>query len=658
MITSQISATDPLGVKDWQRQRGRTVLWLTIAAVAAAGACWYLWPTPENDHSGHDHSGHDHSAHDDEGAADHPFTSFVDVTESSGLDFVHDPGDRGEFRLPESTAGGLALLDYDADGDLDVFCLQSGELPWARPGGPPAPPKKRRRGSGRVRSSSDEGQDGEELWEPDPLADSPDGPPVKLEKLGSRLYRNDGDWKFTDVTEQAGISDSGYGVAVMAADLDSDGFSDLYISQFGQDAVWHNKGDGTFESTAEQWGLITPGYNTGAAAGDVNGDGKVDIYVMTYSDYNAVTEPLCYEGGMPTYCGPRLFVMGRDTLFLNQGDGTWRDATPEALNPQPVGYGLAVIIADLDGDGQNDIYIANDTQRNFLYLNQGGGKLKESGMPVGVAFSANGDEQGSMGIALGDIDNDGDADMFVTNFYEEAFALYINDGEGLYEDRIYYSNIATLTQPYVGWSTGFYDFNNDGNLDLWTANGNVLIGAERFLLDSSTRQTNILAKGLGDGTFLDMTPVAGDGFYGQRYNSRGGAGGDLDNDGDIDLVVLNRKARIELLRNDNQHDRGWLRVALRGDDCHSKGLCARVVVEVAAAGGEAEQAKSTTLSRWRFTSQGFASSDDPRIHFGLGDHDSVNDVRVHWPCGRTESFGATPTRRELTLEEGKGRSVD
>ncbi len=553
---------------------------------------------------------------------------FTDVTESSGVTFFHRTGAKGGWHYIEPMGSGCALFDYDGDGDLDLYLINAANLP---------------------------------------------GQP--LEGINA-LYCNDttadGKIRFTDVTQQAGVPGRGYGMGCTVGDYDNDGDIDLYVTGYEENILYRNNGDGTFTDVTQQAGLAGGGWSTSAAFFDYDGDGDLDLYVVRYLIYDTAREPTCYKGGVRIYCSPLNFPGMPDLLFRNNGDGTFTDVTQQAgIAVYPPGKGLGVVTFDYDSDGDTDLYVANDTTPNFLYRNDGG-TFTEIGVAAGVATSASGKSQSGMGVDAGDINGDGAPDLIVTNFSLETNALYRNGGSGLFAEATAEVGLFGPSTMPMGWGTHFFDFDNDGDLDLFVANGHLFPNVAVFSPTESYAQPDQLFRNDG-GTFEDITGEAS--FTGPTVG-RGSAVGDLDGDGDLDLVVMILGGRPQIYRNDGRNWNHWLMVKLVGGTrgvqspesrvqshperrwvgdsgpgtrdpglslSNRNGIGARVTVWV----GGRQQVREVR------SGSSYLSASDLRLHFGLGAEERVERIEVHWPSGRMQVLSDVQADRVVVLEEGK-----
>ncbi len=553
-------------------------------------------------------------------AADAAVDIFVDVSASVGLDFVHVNGMSGEFYFNEMVGAGAALFDYDNDGDLDVYLVQGHML------GPDIAP-------------------GDASFEP-----GLQGP------LTDRLYRNDLEVSadgapalhFTDVTDESGIDARGYGMGVAAADYDNDGWVDLYVSNFGPNQLWRNNGDGTFSDVTEATGTDDPRWSVSSAFVDYDRDGWLDLYVGNYVNYSLANNVECFHN-IRTYCGPHGFVPVPDRLFRNRGDGTFEDATAVSQIGREYGPALGVATADFNADGWIDIYVANDLAENRSWMNQGDGTFVNTAQFNGSAFNEAGDPEAGMGVAAGDFDGDGDEDLFISHLVTQTNTLYVNDGSGLFDDRSVRSGLGPPSLAFTGFGTEWIDYDNDGWLDLLVVNGAVdliprLVQAkDPFPL----HQRNQLFRNLGNARFEEVSARAGTAFERSEV-SRGAAFGDIDNDGDMDVLITNNNGPARLLLNSVGTANHWIGVRMVGATAPRDMLGTRVGIF-----------RDDGPPLWRrVRSDGsYASANDPRVLVGLGPSVKVTAVRAIWPGNRTEEWTDVPVDRWTTLHEGSGRTV-
>jgi hypothetical protein len=523
---------------------------------------------------------------------------FTDVTERAGVAFRHVASPEKKY-IVESMSGGVALFDYDGDGRLDLFLVNSLTVDMVKSGA----------------------------------------------KTRSALYRNDGGWTFTDVTDKAGLADVGWGMGAAAGDYDNDGRVDLYVTCLGRNHLFKNNGDGTFKDVTAAAGVGDPRWSTGAAFFDYDNDGRLDLFVANYVDFDINHLPefgkgrTCQYKGVPVQCGPRGLPGAGDSLYHNNGDGTFTDVSKKAGVADPGGfYGLGVVCADFDEDGLTDILVANDSTPNFLYRNQGDGTFREVGFVAGTAVNENGSEQGSMGVTVGDYDHDGRFDVFVTNFADEYNTLYKATGKLSFTDVSYQAKVAEVALPLVGWGTKFFDYDNDGWQDLFVANGHVYPQLENY------RQRKLLHHNNRDGTFTEAAATAGAPLNEKRA-ARGVAFGDMDNDGDVDLVVGDLDGPPQLLRNDGGSLAGnAVLVRTVGVKSNRDGIGARVKV-VAGDLAQVDEVRS---------GGSYISQSDMRLHFGLGARSRVDLIEVRWPSGAVDRITSAGAGRILTIREGQG----
>ena len=542
---------------------------------------------------------------------------FTDEAAASGLDFVHFNGAAGRFHYPELIPPGVGLFDYDNDGDLDVYLVQ-----------------------GRMLDA--------DLTPDDALF-----PPARPGPLTGRLFRNDLQTapagsrrlRFTDVTAASGIEADGYGLGVAAGDVDNDGWTDLFLTNYGPDALYLNRGDGTFREAAAERGLgPAAGFGVSASFFDYDRDGWLDLYVGRNVDYTLESGIECGTlADARDYCPPETYGGTPDHLYRNTGEGRFADVSETALAGARFGPALGVSTADFDGDGWIDVYVANDGVENLLWINQRDGTFRDTGLLSGAALSETGMPEASMGVDAGDFDDDGDEDLFMTHLNGQGNNLYVNDGTGRFEDRSTGSGLGAGSLAYTGWGTTWFDFDNDGRLDLLTVNGTItaLPGrpAGRFPYD----QRRTLFRNLGGGRFADVTERAGAAFAPSEAG-RGAAFGDVDNDGDVDVLVGNDAGPARLLINHVGERRRWLGLRLAGAGGRDV-LGARV---------EVVRGGLPTLWRRARSDGSYASANDPRVLVGLGDSNARPTVRVRWPDGTAEEWRDVEIDRWVTLRAGEG----
>ena len=522
---------------------------------------------------------------------------FTEIAAQAGITFKHVFSPEKKY-IVESMSGGVALFDYDNDGYLDIYFVNSLTVDLA----------------------------------------------AKHQKTKSALYHNNGDGTFTDVTDKAGVGDVGFGMGVAVGDYNNDGFDDLYVTCLGRNHLFKNNGNGTFTDVTNKAGVGDPRWSTGAAFLDYDNDGKLDLFVSNYVDFDLDHLPefgkgrTCQFKGVPVQCGPRGLPGAGDSLYHNNGDGTFTDVSKKAGVSDPNGYyGLGVICSDFDEDGYVDIFVANDSTPNFLYHNNGDGTFKEIGFTSGTAVNESGSEQGCMGVTVGDYDHDGKLDLFITNFDEEYNILYHNDGHNAFTDVSYTAKLAEVSLPYVGWGTKFFDYDNDGWLDLFVVNGHAYPQRDHY------RQRELLHHNNRDGTFSEVAAQMGATLMQERVG-RGAAFGDIDNDGDIDIVVNDLDGSPQLLRNDGGNSNNSVLIKTVGVNSNRDGIGARVKV----VSGDLTQIDEVR------SGGSYLSQNDLRLHFGLEKRTTVDLIEVRWPSGVIDKITNLSANRILTIKEGKG----
>ncbi len=527
---------------------------------------------------------------------------FTDITDSAGITFRHTSSPEKKY-IVESMSGGVALFDYNNDGWLDIYFTDALTV------------------------------------------DTADNPRASR----SALYRNNGDGSFTDVTEKSGLAHPGWAMGVAAADYDGDGYQDLYVTCFGHNRLYRNNGDGSFSDVTSRSGVDDQRWSTGAAFGDYDRNGTLDLFVSNYIDLNLSALPpfgkaqSCNYRGVPVQCGPRGLRGAGDSLFRNNGDGTFTNVAAKAgvSDPQER-FGLTSVWTDIDGDGWPDLFVANDATGNYLYHNNRDGTFTEIGLGAGVSLDDDGVALGSMGVSIGDYLHTGLPGIFITNFSGEHASLYRHDSVLAFTDVSYPSRVAPVTIPLVGWGTCFLDYDNDGWADLIAVNGHVYPQMEHAHVDTTYRQRMLLFHNEGNGNFTEVASTSSS-LITPRV-SRGVACGDIDNDGDIDIVVNNLDGKPTILRNDGGNNGNWITIKLITPGRNRDAIGARVKVV------------SHDITQWDEirTSGSYLSSSDLRLHYGLGQRDEVDLIEIHWPDGKIEAIRQMPANRFLTIEEGKG----
>ena len=527
-------------------------------------------------------------------------TQFVDVTTEAGINFRHINGAEGAYHLPETLGAGGAFFDADNDGNLDIYLVNSGY--W------------------KESSSGDE--------------------------TPSALYRNSGDGTFTDITMTAGVGNSGnYGQGAACADYDNDGDVDLYVTNFGVNVLYRNNSDGTFTDVTALAGTGDPAWSSSACFLDYNRDGHIDLFVVNYLVYSLDVPYLpCGEDGIQTYCHPSLFEGAPDTLYRNNGDGTFTDVSHEAgvggIGGLFHGKGLGVVSADFNNDGAPDLYVASDDTRNDFFYNNGDGTFSEISLLAGCAYSFNGVAQAGMGVATDDYNGDGWLDIFVTNLSYETNALYRNNGDGTFTDVIYEAHLGKESYLFVGFGTGFFDADNDGWRDIFIANGHIIDNIEDTHGVLTYRQPDQIFRNQGNGTFQEVSASAGD-YFQSTAVSRGALFGDYDNDGDVDMLVTQSNGPVTLLRNETGTQHNWVRIKTVGVISSRDGTGTRVTLT---AGGHTQIQE---INR----GASYLSSHDGRLHFGLGVHTTVDRLEVRWQSGVVQVFENLLTNREHVISE-------
>jgi len=533
-----------------------------------------------------------------------PFNArFTDVGREAGLRHIVVAGhpDRADY-ITEAMSCGCVFFDYDNDGWLDIL-VPSG----SRFGDPP-----------------------------------PDA--------SNRLYKNNRDGTFTDVTEKAGLFRTGYAYGVTVGDYNNDGFEDLFITYWGQNVLYRNNGDGTFTDVTRQAGLLSaePRFGSGCAFVDYDRDGRLDLFVSNYVlfDIQSVPRPdqtgSCNYLGVPVNCGPRGLPYGRHLLYHNNGDGTFTDVTAASgIAKVESGFGLTVVAADFDNDGWPDIYVACDSTPSLLFLNNHDGTFSEQGLERGVALSEDGMEQAGMGLAVGDFNLDGSLDIIKMHFREDTPAVYVNNGKGNFRDVTIRSGLGVETR-FVSWGTGIVDLDNDGSPDLFWVTGNIYPEVEKKVPSVPYKTPRVVFRNLGKGQFEELIGEAGPGVD-AVHSSRGCAFGDFDNDGDMDILIVNQNEPPSLLRNDVSGNNHWIKVKLSGVQSNRSAIGARVTVRY----GDRVQAQEV------LSQSSYLSVSDTRLHFGLGPVETV-DIEIRWPLGQVEKLSGVAADQLIYVKEGSG----
>ena len=532
--------------------------------------------------------------------------SLADVAREAGLTAKFNDGDEHRKKyILEANGSGVAFLDYDNDGREDIFLVNG-----SRMGGFP-----------------------------------------KGQEPTNHLYRNAGNGKFEDITAAAGLAHSGWGNGVCVADFDNDGYDDLYVTYFGKNVLYRNNGKGRFDDVAERAGVAGSGedWSTGCAFFDYDRDGHLDLMVTSYVKFDPQktpgpgSGPNCEWKGISVFCGPRGLPFGKVTLYHNRGDGTFQDVSEASGVRKPQNfYAFTALAADLNGDGWQDIYVACDSTPSLFFRNNHDGTFTDVATEAGLAFSEDGAEQGGMGLAIGDFDNDGNLDLIKTNFAGDYPNLYRNLGRGIFEDVVRRAGLAVNPQ-YVGWGVGFVDLDNDGWRDVVQVNGHVYPELETQPGEEKYRNPRLVYRNLGNGKFEDVSAMAGPGIA-DRFSSRGAAFGDFDNDGAMDVLIMNMGQPPSLLRNTLRSANHWIKVKLQGTKSNRSAIGASVTV-----------GKQTDVV---LSQSSFLSHNDERLHFGLGPATHVDGFAVRWPNGTTEQFPGSDADRLVLLVEGSGKTVN
>lgn len=528
-------------------------------------------------------------------------THFVDVTAPSGLDFVHYNAATEEKYMVETMGSGAAFFDYDGDGALDIYVLNGAPLPGSAPTSvPPA----------------------------------------------NALYRNRGDGTFSEVAAAAGVAHTGYGMGATAGDIDNDGDVDLYVTNFGPNVLYLNNGDGTFRDVSAAAGVEAGEWSTSAAFADFDGDGFLDLYVCRYVNFSLTNHKFCgnLARNLKAYCHPDVYNITPSLLFRNNRDGTFTDVTREAgVHVTEDGKSLGVVWGDYDNDGDQDIYVANDSMRNFLFRNEGGGRFTDMTLLAGVGYSEDGQAQAGMGTDFADYDGDGWLDIIVTNLDFEYNALYRGDPSGVFTDQSFNAGVAEPSLNFVGFGTFFFDYDNDSLLDLFVANGHIIDNIHLFNSVSTYRERNFLFRNRGDGVFEEIGGQLGEVFSRENV-ARGAAPADYDQDGDQDVLVTRCGESLLLLRNEGGNGNGWVSLRLVGKRSNRDAVGARVTLHV----GDRRLIKEVK------TGLSYLSQGSLELLFGLGEAAAADRLEIRWPSGEITELGWLDSGTRLTVMEGVG----
>ncbi len=527
---------------------------------------------------------------------------FSDQTAAAGITYHNIFGGEEKMYILESHGSGAAFFDHDSDGDLDLYITNGATFTTYR---------------------------------------NRSGP-------GNALYRNKGDGTFADITGDAGVGDAGWSGGVAVGDIDNDGHQELYATNYGANVLYRNKGDGTFADITSEAGIGGDQYSASAAFFDYDHDGDLDLYVANYVVFDAEHLPakpaLCsFYGGLQVYCGPKGLLGAPDALYRNEGDGRFSDVTQIAgIAAANRYYGLGVVPVDYDDDGDTDLFVANDETPNVLWQNQDDGTFTDIALIAGVAYNGDGDTEAGMGVDFGDYDNDGDPDIYVTHFFTETNTLYRNENGRRFSDVTTTAGLAAATVDLLGWGTRFFDYDNDGRLDLFVANGHVYPQVEQAATGSTYGQSNQLFRNLDHRRF-DLVDI---GLTDHKV-SRGTASGDYDNDGDIDLFVVELNDAPTLLRNDGGNTANWLVVQVIGSDDNRDGAGTRIRLQIAG------QSQSRTVNG----AASYLSHNDLRVHFGLGESEKVAQVEIIWPNGSVDIVEQVPANKLLVVRQNTTNAI-
>jgi len=522
--------------------------------------------------------------------------TFTEISASVGINVLHTDGNTGKRFVIEILGGGAAFFDYDNDGWLDVYLVNANRL---------TPPK------------------------------------LKVQPTNV-LYRNMGDGTFTDVTKSTRVGHTGYGVGCAAVDYDNDSDLDLFVTNFGPNVLYRNNGDGTFTDVTKPANLGCPLVSTGCAFLDYDKDGDLDLYVANYVDWTVETDRAVHTNGIRVYANPKIYPGAKDVFYRNNGDGTFTDVSEEAgIASVPPNRGLGVVAGDFDNDGDQDIYIANDMDQNYLFQNNGDGTFEEIGLFAGAGFSEHGMPEAGMGTDFGDYDNDGLLDVAVGNFQNETDTLYHNDGEGFFTDVTDVSGVGEETYICLTWGIVFFDYDNDGYKDIYAANGHIRDNIALFDSIATYKQPNLLFKNLGGSSFKNVASSAG--HLAIRKVSRAVALGDFDHDGDTDIIVTNWNGTVDFLQNNGGNKNNWIKVKTIGTNSNKFGVGAKIKVT----------ANGITQMEDVQTSGGYASTHDYRIHFGIGVAKMVDSIEINWPGGLIQTARNIKANQLVIVKEGK-----
>ena len=531
-------------------------------------------------------------------AATPPFAFEQVPASASGINWVHTAGKSPEKYLPETSGAGCAFFDYENDGWMAIYLVNSGPCDFYKP--------------------------------PTPLRNA--------------LYRNNRDGTFTDVTEKAGVAGNRYGMGVAAGDYDGDGFPDLYVTQYDRSILYHNNGDGTFTDVTEHAGVAAPGWSSSAVWFDYDNDGRLDLFVCQFAEFDRSLGCGVDNNGIHHYCIPRIFKPRASWLFHNNGDGTFSDVSKETGIASHPGKAWGVVAADINNDGKIDLFVANDTIANFLFINRGG-RFEEAGLAADIAYSADGRARSGMGVDAADFNEDGWMDLFVANIDQEIFSLYQNNHDQTFDDVAMPDGIGMATRWMSGWGLKFFDYDNDGNMDLILANGFPDDLVEEFSHEVTYKEPLLLFQKQG-AVYRNVSAQSGS-VFSQSFPARGLAVGDFNNDGAVDVLISNNDGAPLLLRNNIGKENNWLGLKLIGRKCNPDAVGARVTY----------QAGDLKRSRTKVDGGSFLSSHDPRVVLGIGKRPKIDWIEIKWPqpSGAVERFTDLPLNRYITIVEGAGK---
>ncbi len=532
---------------------------------------------------------------------------FEEITPSrSGIEWVHDNAMSVEHYLPETLGPGCAFLDFDNDGWMDIYLVNSGPC---------------------------------DFWKP--------SKPIR-----NALYRNNRNGTFTDVTEKAGVCGGTFGMGVAVGDFDNDGWPDMLVTAYGNCILYKNNRDGTFTDVTAKSGVATPGWTTSAVWFDYDNDGRLDLFICSFVDYSGSHKFECGDNkmGKHYYCIPRVFKGTASYLYHNNGDGTFTDVTKGTDIAKSIGKGLGVVTTDINNDGRMDLFVANDTVQNFLYVNRGPGpdgswKWEEIAMQAEVAFSENGQPRSGMGVDAADLNDDGWQDLFVANVDQEMFSVYQNNKDETFRDVAHVEGVAQATRLLSGWGLKYFDYDNDGEVDLFLANGHPDDMIDNYSLQVRYKEPLLLFHKGEDGKLHDVSDQAGPAFH-KPFPARGLAVGDYDNDGAVDVLVCNNGGAPVLLKNNAARGNNWLGIQLTGVHCNRDAIGAKICWT---AGGK-------RFCRLKNNGGSYLSSHDPREVLGLGKADKIESLEIHWPAPskQVDRFTKVPTNRYVRITEGQG----